>query len=281
MTTLVETPRSEPIGLVLVGGKSSRMKSAKAHLSFGEQPQWRVCEELLLPSCQSVYFSVSPQLVKAIPVEKHRLISDIFVEPIGPLGGIMSAFKKQPEAAFFVLACDLPFFDKMAAQFLLRQRNLKKKATVFVKDDEIEPLCGIYEPAIFLDLAKSWSRGIYCPRRILSGLDVERVSAADEKWLTNINHAHELVELLKVSAGTKTVVVNYYASLREETKRSQEQMETSVTTLGELFLELKKKYGLTMDERALRFAKNDRLVSKDEPIEHNDSIVFIPPVSGG
>lgn len=266
-------------GLVLVGGKSSRMGRAKAYLDFGNGPQWRAAGAALQSVCQNVYYSVSPQLEPSLPPQ-IPLISDIFCTPIGPVGGIMSAFKADPEAAYFVVACDTPYFNAEAAQFLVSHRNPYKKATVFVTDGKVEPLLAIYEPAIFAELALAWTKGRYCPRAILSELDIERVEPVDTSWTININHAHEIVQCTNDIA-QKTITVQYYAALREQVGRSAETVLTSTHTVGELFAELKQRYGLLMDAHALRYAHNDRLVTSVEAINSGDVVVFIPPVSGG
>lgn len=269
------------VGLILVGGKSSRMQEHKAHLMMHGRRQWQVCEDTLRPYCQSVLFSTSPQLDVPITVEKSRLIEDIFVKPIGPLGGIMSAFNREDDQSYFVLACDLLFFDKNAVEFLLARRDSRKLATVFLNEDKIEPLCGIYEPAIFPALLHAWSKKMVCPRAILQELSVERVQAPEDKaWLKNINHKDEY-EALMALGPPKKIKVHYYAALCEDSKRIEEELLTSAKTVGELFLELKQKYDFKMGIEQLRFALNDSLVNRESLINNHDDVVFIPPVSGG
>lgn len=267
-------------GLVLVGGESSRMKQPKAHLVIHDLPQWQYCQQVLSPLGTDVYFSVSPRLSPPIAAPFKQIIEDIFVEPQGPLGGIISAFKKLSDSAFFILACDLPYFDQGAVSYLLSQRKPKKKATVFVHEGHIEPLCGIYEPAIFDDLLKYWAMGTLCPRVILSKLDIEKIEPGDPRWLTNINHVHELAPVVGAKI-RRSVTVHFYASLREEVGRGEENFVTAATTVGELFLDLQRRHSLKTAISELRFALNNRLVTKDALINDKDAIVFIPPVCGG
>lgn len=280
MTFIKASDGHDLLGLILAGGKSLRMQQAKAHLVINKHPQWQICEQILKPYCSEVYFSVSPQLIPPLPVASERLIEDIFVNPIGPLGGIMSAFSKYPQVAFFVLACDLPFFNDQAVRLLLSERDPNKKATVFFSNSGIEPLCGIYEPDVFSELAVFFSKGLYCPRAILHRLDIKKVSIVDDRLVTNLNYAKQLDDL-KARYKEKRVTLHYYASLREKTDRFEETLVTKATTIQDLFNELKQKYLWTLEEQTLRFAKNDRLVGKDDFIDDEDVIVFIPPVSGG
>lgn len=283
--TLKERTNSPLYGLVLAGGKSSRMKTPKAHWGLENSPQWQVAQKALLPLCEKVFFSVSPQLAVPIPQDPALIIHDIFSEPCGPLGGIISACKKMPHAAFFVLACDMPWFSAKAALWLRESRNVNKLATVFEnKNASLEPLCGIYEPAILPHLLRNWSEDRWCPRAILSELDVERVLPEDEKWLININSAADLEGVLPRAfpkSDKKHITVQFYASLRQQTKHANIQFASQAQTLRELFTELSEKYSLSINPQTLRYAKNDRLVPSSEIFEDGDTIVFIPPVSGG
>lgn len=275
MTSVNEALR----GLVLVGGKSSRMKQAKAYLTVNGMPQWQYCERVLNTVCQDVYFSVSPQLYPPLNVALARVIDDVFNEPIGPLGGIISAFRRFGEQALLVLACDLPYFDEQAARMLCARRNPQKLATVFAHSDGIEPLCAIYEPAIKQELAKAWANGTYCPRAIVSKLDIERITDFDERWIHNINHAHELASLTKNLE--RTVSVRYYAALRERAGRAEEVVSTSAKTMGELYAVLKQRYSFSHEINDLRFSCNNKIVEHETKLGDHDDVVFIPPVSGG
>jgi molybdenum cofactor guanylyltransferase len=267
-------------GLVLVGGKSSRMGEAKAHVILSDQPLWRVQQKTLQACCREVFFSSSPLLTPPLSVSQDVVIDDVFYPPIGPLGGVLSAMKKHPTWSWFVLACDLPFFDNDATQFLLAHRDRGKKATIFERNGNLEPLAGIYEPTIFEDLTNAWAKGALCLQKILASLDVARIQAPEVRWLTNMNHAHEKL-MLESQKGTMLVRTLYYASLREKACRNEEEVMTSASTVADLFFELAKRYDWQMDIRSVRFAKHDQLVDAGAILSANDVVVFIPPVSGG
>ncbi len=264
-------------GLVLVGGKSSRMGEPKAWLSFGDMPQWQACEQLLKAFCQRVYFSCSPQLVRPLPVDTSRRINDIFSESCGPLGGIISAFHHHSDRAFFILACDMPHFKKDAVDLLVARRNKEKMATVFCNErGEIEPLCGIYEPAILNTLMMSWQKKVFCPRKILFGVNIEKIPVPDEKWLSNCNHRADIF-----SDKQKKLKLHFYAQLREEAQCENLEIETRASNLLELFSELKIRFNFSLDQKQLRFAKNHHFVDAKSSFDDGDLIVLIPPVSGG
>jgi len=97
-------------GLILAGGKSSRMKQPKWALSYHGKTQIEKCLDLLSPRCSKIFISSRPeqQISKQIPgiTEIYDKYADI-----GPMSGIISAMQTHPRAAWLVLACDLPQLD--------------------------------------------------------------------------------------------------------------------------------------------------------------------------
>ncbi len=77
------------------------------------------------------------------------------------------------------------------------------------------------------------------------------------------------------------VQVRYFASLREKAGRTEESVETSATTAGDLYAELKAKYNFPLEEKHLKMSLNRSYRSFDTALNEGDEVVFIPPVSGG
>src|SRR3990167_6557980 len=135
-------------GLVLIGGKSTRMRTDKANLKYHEKAQAVYCCELLKNFCEKVFVSCRKDQSLNEELKKYSTISDLpeFTD-IGPLGGMLSAMTKFPNVPWIMLACDLPFVNEDALRILLKERNPKKIATAFISryDQLPEPLCAIYE----------------------------------------------------------------------------------------------------------------------------------------
>ena len=79
----------------------------------------------------------------------------------------------------------------------------------------------------------------------------------------------------------KSVHIQYYATLREQRGTSEETISTSSTTPEELYEELQVRYGFDLLPESLRVAVNDRFSTWDTALDEGDTVVFIPPVSGG
>ena len=112
---------------------------------------------------------------------------------LGPFGGICSAFQKDPNSAWFVLATDLPFVNDELIKWLLQKRNPSKVATAIKgKNKEfMEPLITIYEPKAYPILLQYLSQGYSCPLKMLINNDVEIVEV-DDDLIRNINTPEDL-----------------------------------------------------------------------------------------
>jgi molybdopterin-guanine dinucleotide biosynthesis protein A len=172
-------------GLVLMGGKSTRMGKDKGMLDYHGKPQREYVYDLLSGFCEEVYYSGrAEQFAK----ENTNKIEDRFVN-LGPMGGILSAMMSQPELAWLVVACDLPFIDKNTLGFLIQNRNPAKIATAFLDSQEQfpEPLVAIWEPKSYLTLYQFLSQGYSCPRKVLINSEIHLIKVPDNKALTNAN----------------------------------------------------------------------------------------------
>lgn len=191
-------------GLVLVGGKSTRMGTDKSELNYHGKSQKGIAKELLENNNLETFYSVQPfnlnQVNKASTnvassaVEKSQVLNEIpdtFLN-LGPFGGICSAFQKDPNSAWFVLATDVPFVNNEVIQTLLKHRNPSKVATAIKgKNKEfVEPLITIYEPKAYPILLQYLAQGYSCPRKVLINSDVEIVEI-DDDFIRNINTPDE------------------------------------------------------------------------------------------
>ncbi|MEN8836434.1 MAG: NTP transferase domain-containing protein, partial [Polaribacter sp.] len=171
-------------GLVLVGGKSTRMGSDKSELNYFGKPQKEVAKQLLEEHNLKTFYSVQKS-------DNDYEIADKFLN-LGPFGGICSAFQKDPNSAWFVLATDVPFVNDEIIKLVLKHRNPSKVATALKgkNKDFVEPLITIYEPRAYPILLQYLAQGYSCPRKMLINSDVEIVEIEDS-FIRNINTPEE------------------------------------------------------------------------------------------
>ncbi|MDN3689940.1 NTP transferase domain-containing protein [Cyclobacterium jeungdonense] len=175
-------------GLVLVGGKSTRMGQDKSDLAYHGQSQKDHMLELIKPYCQEAYLSCNPAQAKEL-ANNYPVISDKILD-MGPFGGLVSAFMEQPESAWLTVACDLPFLTKNTLSYLLSHRNPSKLATAFLdpKGEFPEPLITLWEPRAYPVLLRFLSQGYSCPRKVLINSSIELLHAPNTGEFRNINY---------------------------------------------------------------------------------------------
>jgi molybdopterin-guanine dinucleotide biosynthesis protein A len=179
--------------LILTGGKSTRMGTDKALLEYHGMSQ----QDFLFNQLSKIFISYKVEKGVYLSVRNDQksddkpTISDKFLN-LGPFGAICSAFQKNPNVAWFVLATDLPFVDDEIINLLLKHRNPKKIATAIKgKNNEFpEPLITIWEPKAYPILLNYLSQGYSCPRKVLINSDVEIVEV-DTHYIQNINTPEE------------------------------------------------------------------------------------------
>ena len=187
---------AEPVlrGLVLAGGRSERMRTDKGALHYHGLDQRQHTAALLGEFCPDVRVSVRPEQAADLPAGLTPL-PDTFLG-LGPLGGLLSAFQADPNAAWLVLACDLPFLTRTTLEFLVTNRQPARAATALQSpwNDFPEPLVTIWEPRSYGRLLRFLSLGYSCPRKALINSDIALLTPPVPAELRNINTPEERAE---------------------------------------------------------------------------------------
>ncbi|RSK37717.1 molybdenum cofactor guanylyltransferase [Hymenobacter metallilatus] len=183
-------------GLVLAGGRSQRMGQDKGKLQYHGQEQRAYAAELLAPFCQDVHVSCRPDQVVELEYAGLRPLPDTFAD-LGPLSGILSALRLDPNAAWLVVACDLPFLSETTLAHLVQHRQPARLATAFQSPSTEwpEPLITIWEPASYPQLLRFLSLGYSCPRKTLINSDVAVLPAPAPQELRNVNTPEEAAQV--------------------------------------------------------------------------------------
>ncbi|MEN8788480.1 MAG: NTP transferase domain-containing protein [Flavobacteriaceae bacterium] len=188
-------------GLILAGGKSTRMGMDKDRISYHGLPQSLYLFSLLDKLCQNTFLSIRADQQKEYSDYNFVVDENIYR---GPFNGILSAHKENPEAAWLVIACDLPLIDQETLQLLVSERDRSKKATALATDKTglPEPLAAIWE-ADGLKQVPDYLQKIQssCPRKYLLNSDIKLVVPQKDEVLLNANFEEEYLEVMqKLSA---------------------------------------------------------------------------------
>lgn len=273
-------------GLVLCGGKSSRMQRDKAALDYHGQSQLEHAVQLLASVTAKVYVSVRADQTDDPLRRRYPQIVDR-AGVTGPMAGILAAFDNEPNAAWLVLACDLPLLERDTLEYLLAERDPTQLATAFRShhDGLPEPLCALYEPAAAPALREQWAAGKACPRKFLLQHPVALLTLPNPRALDNANTGAEYSAIMQALNATNPIErrlrIEYFAILREQAGQREEELTSTAATAADLYRELAARHTFTLDIAMLRVAINGEFAPWDQPLQAGDAVVFIPPVAGG
>ena len=126
-------------GIILAGGKSSRMGTDKALIKMGDKNLLETAIEICKPVCKSIIISSNnPEHGKYGYPVIHDEIKDC-----GPLGGIYSCLKQSATGWNFIISVDSPFVTSEFIQFLSTQSK-NYDVVVPVHLNGKEPLIALY-----------------------------------------------------------------------------------------------------------------------------------------
>ncbi|MBO3697589.1 molybdenum cofactor guanylyltransferase [Roseivirga sp. E12] len=139
-------------GLILIGGRSSRMGSDKAFVTWKDMSLLEHSVEILSGITDQVYLSVNSDQHKVLSAE-YECIEDRY-ENMGPLGGILSALEFLQED-LIVMAVDMP---QVGAQLLEELIIPGKFVRAYQTDDnKWEPLPSYWPKTSIRELKSHFS----------------------------------------------------------------------------------------------------------------------------
>lgn len=192
------TSATKIYGLVLAGGKSIRMGEDKGLIQWHGIPQRNYTSQLLEQFCNEVFISCRQEQVTEIG-QSFQTIKDN-VDGKGPIVGILSAFKKYPDVAWLVIACDLPLIDSEAIDHLIVHRDTNAIATTYKSphDGLPEPLITIWEPSSVAALNSFREQGYNCPRKVLINSNAKVIEPLSAQALMNANTPEDAAAVKKI-----------------------------------------------------------------------------------
>lgn len=197
-------------GIILAGGKSSRMGVNKALLKFGDKTIIeKILKELSFLFAKIILITNSEKEYNFLNLETFK---DIY-PGMGPLSGIHSGLVNSNTEKNFIISCDIPMIEKEMIEYMINYKTLKPITVIFA-DGFIQQLCGMYKKSLSKEaeillkqnsLNQESKEKTKC--KVLSLID--RVGAEilesplipyykDDMFL-NVNKADDYLRLLKIS----------------------------------------------------------------------------------
>lgn len=127
-------------GIILAGGKSSRMGRNKAFLEWEGRPLIERTLDIFTSVFAEVLISANnPELYSQYDL---KVVPDNFLE-MGPMGGLEACLKVAKYEYSFFAACDMPFLEEEVIRFMAAQLG-DEKILVPKIQEKIHPLHAFY-----------------------------------------------------------------------------------------------------------------------------------------
>lgn len=184
----------EVTGIILAGGKSSRMGTDKGLQELSGKPLIYYAIQSLSELCNTIIISTSSDAYQSFG---YKTVADE-IPGIGPMGGIYSALKQSKTEKNLVLSCDLPFVSKELLSFILKNSEGYQVAVPWQGNQHYEPLCGFYHLSILEQISLYIQNNNYKLPDIFEEISINRLvinKKSDfytEELFLNVNSKHDL-----------------------------------------------------------------------------------------
>lgn len=191
--------RNDVTGAILAGGRSSRMGTDKALLSAGGEP--------FIGRVAGALHSV---LREVMIISDHSGRYDFLNLPVfpdywpscGPLAGIHSALVRVTTRKVLACPCDLPDVTPALFESLISART-KHPIVIASQNDNVQPLCGIYDVSLIPLMEGHLKRGQRSVRVFIEEAGALTVRFdADPPMLTNLNTPSDYISFCRAEPST-------------------------------------------------------------------------------
>lgn len=179
-------------GIILAGGKSTRMGTDKTFLKLNGKTLLERSIELIQPFCDSLIISSNnPEHerfgYKTIPDE---------IPNCGPIGGIHSCLKYSKTDWNFIISVDSVFVEPKFVEFLVSEIG-EFDSVVPIHSKGKEPLIALYNKNCLVEIEKMIQSGDFKMHNLLNSINTKWVDS--QNWINkypqlfrNLNHPEDL-----------------------------------------------------------------------------------------
>lgn len=189
-------------GLVLCGGKSSRMGTDKSLQQYYDKPQRYHVYDMLLPFCENVFISCDQEQLKSMEAGYPTLPDGETFRNMGPMGALLTAFIEFPKKNILLIGCDYPF---LQVNELEKFSNFCKEtpATFYNQEANIyESMLGWYPYTCFEALKQMFKAREFSLQHLLRKLNALKHLPADIKSIQSIDTMEAFSQAIRqINAG--------------------------------------------------------------------------------
>lgn len=177
-------------GIILAGGKSSRMGTDKGFLMLENKPFVKYCIDALTPLVSETII-VSDN--NEYDIFKLKRIEDI-IKNAGPLAGITSGIIASKTKYNLILSCDIPLINSEILQKLINNTDTVNDIIQIKSNGKNMPLIAIYKSRVVNIFNKHLKNNQYCLQTAIKSCKSKQIVLEKELeyYTTNVNTKTEL-----------------------------------------------------------------------------------------
>lgn len=181
-------------GIVLAGGKSSRMGHDKALIVYHGKPLIQHAVDLLSRICTKVIISANSDAYSFTGCE---ILPDGM--PVdAPMTGIFSGIHHSDSEWNIVLSCDMPLVERWFIVMMLQHKDGYDTVVPVHDNGTLEPLCAVYHRNTGLVLEKHLREGQYSIRQFILESNHNYIETGINRYMfLNVNTAEDFILLNK------------------------------------------------------------------------------------
>jgi len=187
------TKKKHITGIVLAGGKSTRMGRDKGFVLLNDKPFINHVIDALTPFVDTlIIVSNNP----AYDVFKLKRVEDIFKDS-GPLAGLYSGLYHSKTENNIVLSCDVPLINNSVLNELIKEIGSDTEVVMVKSEGRKMPLVACYKKqtmAHFLSQLQKGKRGLFDAIKPLN-VKIIALAPALAKHVKNINTSTQLNQI--------------------------------------------------------------------------------------
>ncbi len=175
-------------GILLAGGRSTRMGTDKAFIRFLGKKLIEHNLSLLNALCQEVLISANQTVYErfGIPV-----INDKF-EDAGPIGGIHACLEKASFQYSLILSCDLPFLNQSLLYGLLIHIHEGYDIIAYQYNNLVEPLFACYSKNVIPKIEENIEQKDFKLQNLFKQLRVKLLPLHNKLFSANLNSVSDM-----------------------------------------------------------------------------------------
>ena len=130
-------------GIILAGGKSSRMGTDKGILELNGRKMVDYVIKALTPNVDEIIIIANNKNYNNLGYKVYRDI----IKNCGPMGGIYTGLMKSKTKNNMLVCCDIPNISSIIIEYIIISAG-EEAALVPIHNGQAEPLCAVYKKII-------------------------------------------------------------------------------------------------------------------------------------